>query len=106
MDDNTLSLSKPLPSHRGDLLELHFDYPTGNSFIRYGMPFDVQQTDHEDGSTSNTVKFNPKVMFKFAADMCKLDEITLTGMDGNDTLRMFGVIYKMLNIGRPKTSST
>jgi hypothetical protein len=76
----TITLTKSLVSHSGNINTLSFKEPTAREFVNLGEPFKVRVLP--DGTTD--IDYNNKVTIGFLSMMTGLDEITLEGLSARD----------------------
>jgi hypothetical protein len=106
MADQTFTLRKPIMSHQGSISALQLNYPTARCYINYGMPYATVRQGSDPENQRVEFNFNPKVMFRFIADMSGIDELSLEDIDGRDVMPLFWFVVGMLNSAVPQTSST
>lgn len=68
-DDTTVTLSKPLRTHNGDISKLTLKEPTARSFFEHGEPFKTRVGKDANGDTTLDFDYDYKVLPKFLADM-------------------------------------
>jgi hypothetical protein len=69
MTDDTVTLSKPLKTHNGDLSKLTLREPTARYFFEYGEPFKTRVGKNADGETTLDFDYDYKVLAKFLTEM-------------------------------------
>jgi Phage tail assembly chaperone proteins, E, or 41 or 14 len=86
MTDNTetVTLSRPIKAHGGDVSEIKLKEPTARSFFSHGEPFKVKVLTDDKGESLVDFDFNNAVFAKFLSDMTGLDDIVLSGMRAVD----------------------
>jgi hypothetical protein len=89
MSDNTetVTLSRPIKTHAGDVASITLKEPTAKSFFDHGEPFKVRVVSDEAGDRIDFEFFNT-VFKKFLADMTELDEIVLSGLRAVDFMTL------------------
>ena len=103
MEPKIFPLAEPLNTHKGPLTELALKMPRGRAFTRFGTPWVITREGEGDSARIN-VTFNPKVMFKFVADMSGVDELSLENIMGCDVDPLFWAVFGHVN-ARPQMSS-
>jgi hypothetical protein len=87
MTDNTqtVTLSRPIKAHGGEINEITLKELTASSFFRHGEAFKVKVTiDDATGLSIADFEFNNAVMAKFLSDMSGLDDIVLSSLRAAD----------------------
>lgn len=89
MTDNTetVTLSRPIKTHSGEVSEIKLKEPTARSFFSHGEPFKVKVLTDDNGSTVDFEFFN-SVFAKFLTDMSGLDDIVLGGLRAVDYVNL------------------
>jgi hypothetical protein len=91
MTDNTetVTLSRPVKAHGGEVSEITLKEPLARSFFNHGEPFKVKVTVDDKGESDVDFTFFNNVIVKFLVDMTGLDDIVLSGLRAVDyvTLR-------------------
>lgn len=82
----TVTLSKPLKTHRGEVSALTLKEPTARLFLEYGEPFKSRVVKDENGEQSVEFDYNNKTLGKFLVDMIdeQVDDIILGGIVAAD----------------------
>ncbi|MGA2494260.1 MAG: phage tail assembly protein [Roseiarcus sp.] len=104
-DIRTITLSRPLRTHKGDLSELTLKEPTAGTFFRAKRdPYTVKFEDEKAIYT-----FDPVACMFFLSEMTGLDQITLEALSAGDfsamRWRMVGIINRGVGGKNPSTAS-
>ena len=85
MTDNTetVTLSKPLKTHSGEVTTITLKEPTAKSFFDHGEPFKVRVTG-DDGDERVEFDFNNAVLKRFLSDMTGYDDLILSSLRASD----------------------
>ena len=89
MTDNTetVTLSKPLKTHGGEVTSLTLKEPQARSFFEHGEPFKVRVISDESGDRID-FDFNNAVCKKFLSDMTGVDDIILGTLRASDFMTL------------------
>lgn len=92
MSINSITLVKPITTHKGVVSELTLNDPTAGLFIRYGSPFTIKGNEADA-----EIVFNDKIFAKFASEMTGVDEIILGTMHAKDWINLRNAIMVTIN---------
>jgi hypothetical protein len=90
MTTETITLSRPLKTHDGEVTTLTLKEPTARAFVDFGEPFTLKPITDESGE-SNGVSFvfdNNKAFMRFLSNMTGVDDLLLSAMSGSDFQRI------------------
>ena len=79
MTTETVTLSKPIKTHSGEVTTITLNEPTARLFFDHGEPFKVRVISDESGERIDFDFFN-SVFKKFLADMTGLDDLVLSSL--------------------------
>jgi hypothetical protein len=102
MTDNTQSftLSAPLKTHSGEVIELKLKEPHAGALVKYNDPFKVKPIKSDDGETQGfEFEFNNKPMMQFLSEMTGVDEILLSNLSASDFMRVRVVAANIVLMG-------
>ncbi|MDB4872407.1 MAG: hypothetical protein JWL97_3411 [Gemmatimonadales bacterium] len=91
MTDNarTITLSKPLTTHDGEVTTLKLKEPEARLFFKHGEGFKMKVTrDEQTEAVSVDFEFNNAVFGKYLADMTGLDDIVLGKLRAADYMHL------------------
>jgi hypothetical protein len=80
-----VTLLTPLQTHKGAINEIALKEPTALSFMNHGEPYQLQLD--KDGNFVG-ITWHNDAMLKFLGDMTGLDQITLSGLNSRDYMRV------------------
>lgn len=83
----TITLSKPLKTHDGEVTTLKLKEPEAHSFFNHGEPFKVRVISDESGDRVD-FDFNNAVVKKFLTDMTGVDDILLGKLRAADFIAL------------------
>jgi len=83
----TITLSKPLKTHDGEVTSLKLKEPEAHSFFNHGEPFKVRVISDESGDRVD-FDFNNGVFKKFLTDMTGVDDILLGKLRAADFMAL------------------
>jgi hypothetical protein len=85
----TVTLSRPLKTHDGDVTSLKLTEPTARLFFQHGEGFKMKVTrDEQTDAVSVDFDFNNTVFGKYLADMTGLDDIVLGKLRAADYMHL------------------
>jgi hypothetical protein len=89
MSDNTetVTLSRPLKTHGGDVTTITLKEPTARSFFDHGEPFKIRVISDDSGDRIDFDFYNA-VFKKFLADMTGLDDLILSSLRAADFMAL------------------
>lgn len=78
-ENTTVTLSKPIKTHDGELSTLMLREPTARCFLEYGEPFKTKVGTDASGKDTLDFEYDYKVFGKFLVDMLggKIDDLLL-----------------------------
>lgn len=82
----TVTLSKPLKTHSGEVTAITLKEPTARSYD-HGEPFKVRPISDDSGGGFD-FDFNNVVFKKFLSDMTGYDDLVLSGLRASDYLAL------------------
>jgi hypothetical protein len=89
MTTETFTLSRPLKTHNGEVIELKLREPRAGAFVRYNDPFKVKPLRDAAGEPEGfEYEFNNKQMLQFLAEMTGIDDLLLQDMSASDFMRL------------------
>lgn len=85
MTDNTetVTLSKPIKTHDGEIASITLKEPSARSFFSHGEPFKVRVVSDESGDRVE-FDYNNAVLKHFLADMSGHDDLVLAQLRASD----------------------
>src|SRR5258707_15281647 len=83
----TVTLSRPIKSHNGEISEITLKEPTARSFFSHGEPFKVKVLTDDSGTILEFDFFN-SVIAKFLTDMTGHDDIILSSLRAADFIHL------------------
>lgn len=84
----TITLSKPLKTHDGEVTSLKLKEPEARSFFDHGEPFKVRVINDETNGDRIDFEFNNSVFKKFLTDMTGVDDILLGKLRAADFMAL------------------
>ena len=84
----TVTLSRPIKTHDGEVSEIKLKEPTARSFFSHGEPFKVKVLTDDKGESCVDFDFNNAVLSKFLADMTGLDDLILSKLRAVDYVQL------------------
>jgi hypothetical protein len=84
----TITLSKPLKTHDGEVTSLKLKEPEARSFFEHGEPFKVRVISDEVNGDRIDFDFNNGVFKKFLTDMTGVDDILLGKLRASDFMAL------------------
>jgi hypothetical protein len=90
MSDNTetVTLSRPIKTHAGEVTAITLKEPTARSFFNHGEPFKVKVLNDDSGGSLIDFEFFNGVIAKFLVDMSGLDDIVLSSLRASDFMHL------------------
>ena len=102
----TVTLSKPLTTHDGEVTTLKLKEPTARLFFQHGEGFKMKVTrDEQTEAVSVDFDFNNTVFAKYLSDMTGLDDIVLGKLRAADFMTLRSRAAQMI-IGVAGTNPT
>jgi hypothetical protein len=101
----TVTLSKPLKTHSGEVTSLTLKEPEARSFFTHGEPFKVRVISDEVNGDRIDFDFNNAVFKNFLADMTGHDDIVLGKLRAADFMTLRSRAAQMI-IGVAGTNPT
>ena len=107
MTDNTetVTLSKPLKTHDGEVTSLKLKEPEARSFFIHGEPFKVRVISDAVNGDRIDFDFNNAVFKNFLTDMTGVDDILLGKLRASDFMTLRSRAAQMI-IGVAGTNPT
>jgi hypothetical protein len=84
----TVTLTRPIKTHKGEISEITLSEPTARSFFNHGEPFKVKVLSDEKGESLVDFVFFNDVVAKFLVDLTGLDEIVLSSLRAVDYMNL------------------
>jgi hypothetical protein len=101
----TVTLSRPIKAHGGEVSEIKLKEPTARIFFSHGEPFKVKVLTDDKGESLVDFDFNNAVFAKFLSDMTGLDDLVLSSLRAVDYVGLRARAAHMI-IGVAGTSFT
>lgn len=82
ISEKTVSLIKPIVTHKGEVSELTLREPTAGAFVKHGQPFKVRVKDGDF-----ELDFFDKPTMGFLAECSGHDELVLSALSARDYMK-------------------
>ena len=107
MSDNTetVTLSRPIKTHAGEVNTITLKEPTARSFFQHGEPFKVKVLTDEKGMSLVDFDYFNGVLAKFLVDMTGLHDLVLSSLRAADFIHLRSIASSMI-IGVAGTNPT
>jgi Phage tail assembly chaperone proteins, E, or 41 or 14 len=103
----TVTLSRPVKAHGGEISEIKLKEPTARSFFQHGEAFKVKVTTDDAGASNVEFEYNNAIMAKFLSDMAGLDDIVLSTLRASDYMQLrTRAAYMIIGVSGQNPSET
>lgn len=109
----TITLSRPLPTHKGDVRAIQLRKPTFGEFIEIGPVENLVFTNGDDDSRRMESRIDLQRLMKWAVRLSDIDQLVLSSLDPADGYALSKAVVEIVNVfvvggnfKSPQTSSS